>query len=106
MQDIVRLPEKSISAIITAFKQNFAAEDHLWIFGSRVDMQARGGDIDLYIETTITDIDLVIKRKIKMTSNIWHEIGEQKIDIVLNILSLKSDLPIYLVAKTNGVKLA
>jgi hypothetical protein len=40
-----------------------------------------------------------------MISRIWRAVGEHKIDVVLNILSLKSDLPIYAIAKENGVLL-
>lgn len=105
MHDKIRLSEKYTKAIIDAFESNFANSDHLWIFGSRVDLQAKGGDIDLYIETHETDLDKAITNKAKMVSQIWRAVGEQKIDIVLNILSLKSDLPIYSIAKQNGVLL-
>lgn len=105
MHDKVRLPEKYLTAIIKAFESNFSGSDHLWIFGSRVDLQSKGGDIDLYIETNETNIDDVIQKKSKMVSQIWRAVGEQKIDVVLNILSLNSDLPIYTIAKQNGVLL-
>jgi len=101
----VRLPEKYITAIIEAFEGNFDISDHLWIFGSRIDLQAKGGDIDLYIETHETDLDKAIRNKSKMVSQIWRAVGEQKIDVVLNILSLNSDLPIHAIAKQNGVLL-
>jgi len=102
----VRLPKKSLDAIILAFRNTFADTDHLWIFGSRIDLTARGGDIDLYIETSNADIDDVIVRKSKMITSIWRAIGEQKVDVVLNILSLQHNLPIYRLAKDQGVQLA
>ncbi len=105
MHDKVRLSEKYITAIIEAFEGNFDTADHLWVFGSRVDLQAKGGDIDLYIETHETDLDKAIQQKSKMVSQLWRAIGEQKIDVVLNILSLNSDLSIYNIAKQSGVLL-
>ena len=45
----IRLKDYEIVAITDAFKKLFLPQDHLWIFGSRVDMDKRGGDIDLYI---------------------------------------------------------
>jgi hypothetical protein len=46
----IRLPEEDILAIKTVFHQNFHEGDTLWIFGSRVDLAKKGGDIDIYIE--------------------------------------------------------
>lgn len=105
MHDKIRLSEKYITAIIKAFEDNFSISDHLWVFGSRIDLQAKGGDIDLYIETHETDLDRAISKKSKMVSQICRSVGEQKIDVVLNILSLNSDLPIYAIAKQSGVLL-
>jgi hypothetical protein len=52
------------------------------LFGSRVDDSKRGGDIDLYVEPTNRQINLLDAR-----ANLWGELqvqlGEQKIDIVL-----------------------
>lgn len=101
----IRLPTKSVDAIKQAFTETFRSNDHLWIFGSRVNLDSRGGDIDLYIETTEIDIDKAIELKSKFVSKVWRLIGEQKIDIVLNILNLNNDQDIYRIAKADGVKL-
>jgi hypothetical protein len=105
MYDLVRLPKKSIDAIIFAFKQNFAEDDHLWIFGSRVNLQAKGGDIDLYVETPETNVELVYNRKVKFVGDLWKQIGEQKIDVVLRFTRSDLNLAIYQVALKDGVKL-
>lgn len=41
----IHLSEIQVSAICTAFKACFRADDHLWLFGSRVDPTKRGGDM-------------------------------------------------------------
>ncbi len=102
----VRLEPFQCESIIDAFKSCFLIEDSLWIFGSRVNLQARGGDIDLYIETNVTSVDDVYKRESKFIDLVWQKIGEQKIDVVLNLLNLQSQkLPIYDIARNEGVKL-
>lgn len=72
--------------------------ESLWLFGSRIDDKKRGGDIDLYIETHLSTEEAV-KAKFKFLRLIKDEIGEQKIDVVLNVLSLNQHLPIYDIAK-------
>jgi predicted nucleotidyltransferase len=93
-------------AIQKSFRQHFGAEDHLWLFGSRVDDSKRGGDIDLYVETMESDIAQVVKRKIAFVADLWGCIGEQKIDVVLNVLSSPYESPVYRIAKETGVQLA
>ncbi len=101
----VRLKPEYLDVIVTAFKNNFLPTDRLWIFGSRANLQARGGDIDLYIETTDTNSESVYARKSKFISALWKKMGEQKIDVVLNMITDKLSLPIYEVAIKNGVRL-
>lgn len=105
MVDLVRLKQYEIEAIIKTFKKNFASNDHLWIFGSRTNLTARGGDIDLYIETEIPQADLVLSKKGKFVLALYEEIGEQKIDVVINMLTSKVRLPIHDVARQTGVLL-
>jgi len=103
--DRIRLPIATIDAIVKAFTINFEPGDTLWIFGSRVNLAAKGGDIDLYIETNNPKADDVISRKFKMVSAIWRSIGERKIDVVINMLSLNYNLPIHNDARQNGSEL-
>lgn len=100
----VRLKPADLDAIVQAFKRHFSENDSLWIFGSRVDLQARGGDIDLYVETK-TDAKLAVEAKSKFVIDIWKQIGEQKIDVVINLLKDDFYLPIYDIAIKQGVKL-
>jgi hypothetical protein len=51
-QDVIR----------NSFRQCFGGEDHLWLFGSRVNDHKRGGDIDLYVETNL-DTNQAMKSK-------------------------------------------
>lgn len=99
----VRLTNFTIEAIRTAFRENFLKEDHVWLFGSRVDLSQRGGDIDLYIESTIQDARQVAKAKLNFLAKLYMLIGEQKIDVVIKFDD--TDLPIYKIAKQEGRQL-
>lgn len=98
----IRLENSQILTISKAFRACFLPDDHLWIFGSRVDLKKRGGDIDLYIETGMS-VEEANAARIKFLTNLEIELGEQKIDVVLKIGDFY--LPIYDVAKNEGVKL-
>jgi hypothetical protein len=99
----IRLSQQDLDSIRISFKNHFTESCHLWIFGSRVNIDARGGDIDLYVETSLT-ADQVYSKKIDFLVELQDRIGEQKIDVVINQDS-SSHLPIYDVAKKNGIQL-
>ncbi len=99
----MRLSPYQKQAIIASFQKYFSPDDHLWLFGSRVDMSRKGGDIDLYIETKEKNARLILERKISFISAIELAIGEQKIDVVVN--NGEENLLIYQEARLTGVKL-
>ncbi|MCX7338098.1 MAG: nucleotidyltransferase domain-containing protein [Alphaproteobacteria bacterium] len=101
----IRLADWEISAIRTAFSESFPDTDHLWLFGSRIYPEKRGGDIDLYIETTMQDVDDIGKSESKFLFMVEDAIGEQKIDIVIKCVNSDFDLLIYHVARKEGVQL-
>ncbi len=101
---IARISNTDMVAIELAFRKHWLPNDSLWIFGSRVNQSKKGGDIDLYIETSSKNIDDALEMKQKFISDLIDKIGEQKIDVVLSILSLSKHLPIYEVARAEGVK--
>lgn len=105
MNNQIRLTTEEINSIKTIFIKYFSNQDHLWIFGSRVDPTQRGGDIDLYIESNNNSISSILDQKIKFLVDIKNTIGEQKIDVIINIKSLNKDLPIYEEAKNTGIML-
>ena len=101
----MRLRDYELQAIRSAFHQSFARGDQLYLFGSRVDDAKKGGDIDLYIQTTEMDAAKLVEQKLKFLVNLTQLIGEQKIDVVLHRLESSENLPIYKVAQTEGVRL-
>ena len=103
----IRLSEFELSNIISIFENYFSPNDELWIFGSRVDVAAKGGDIDLYIKTKRLDADKINKNKVLYLLDLKSKIGEQKIDIVINNSNYdnSSNLLIYDVAESEGIRL-
>jgi len=80
----VRLENYEIEAIKKCFKEIFK-EGELYIFGSRIDDNKRGGDIDLYIipKEKIIYSELFDK-KIEFLGKLQEKIGEQKIDVIIS----------------------
>lgn len=78
----MRLSEFEIDSIKNMAEQHFGKDVQVYLFGSRVNNQKRGGDIDLFIRTS-QDITLTTRAKIEFVSNLIERIGEQKIDVVL-----------------------
>lgn len=64
-----------------AFKESFE-EGKVYLFGSRVDDDKRGGDIDLYLVPHKKFQD-ERDRKIKFLVKLDLYIGEQKIDVIV-----------------------
>lgn len=94
----MRLSTEEVQAIITSFQATYGAEDHIWLFGSRTDDQKKGGDIDLYIETNLA-MGEATEAEYQFLHLLETEIGEQKIDIVLNILQLNQKVPLFNIAR-------
>jgi predicted nucleotidyltransferase len=49
----VRLEPQQVVAIREVVKANFGPDARVWLFGSRADDSLQGGDIDLYVETSL-----------------------------------------------------
>ncbi len=97
--------EEKLDIIRTSFKKHFDIEDNLWVFGSRVDEEKRGGDLDFYVETHQHPSN-ALKSKLAFVNDLWRSFGDQKIDVILNLLTVSLSLPIHSVAKQTGVQIA
>lgn len=53
------------------------------LFGSRLDDNRRGGDIDLLVATDLAPAEAA-RRRIDLLADLWLALGERKIDIVLD----------------------
>ena len=101
----MRLTELQTDAICNGVKKNFGFASRAWLFGSRVDEQRMGGDIDLYVEPEIQDPDELVVAKLHFLLELHRKLGEQKIDVVIRRAAFKEELPIYRVAKETGIRL-
>jgi hypothetical protein len=99
----IRLDPKDVEIIKNCFLRNFSRNDHLWIFGSRVDLNQRRGDIDLYVEVKSFDFDRVYRARSEFWIDLQDELGGQKLDIVIK--DPRKNLKIYEEARVSGVKL-
>jgi uncharacterized protein len=79
--------------------QNFGAATKVWLFGSRVDDSRRGGDVDLYVETSNVG-NFLAKLRCKMA---LEELLDLSVDLIVR--DPGKDDPIYAIAKKKGVQL-
>lgn len=75
----------------------------VWLFGSRVDETALGGDIDLLVEMS-NPVSERVRLASELVANLQLAMGEQKIDLIL-IDPASSLQPIHQIAKSQGVEL-
>jgi predicted nucleotidyltransferase len=77
----MRLTPLQVEIIQNAIVEHFGKQTKAWLFGSRVDDHARGGDIDLYIESNIEDAAQIFDFKLNFLIDLHKKLGNQKIDI-------------------------
>jgi predicted nucleotidyltransferase len=94
----MRLSKEEIDTIKFLAKKYFDT-DKVYIFGSRVDDDKKGGDIDIYIET---DLKKTLNAKLAFLRDFELKFGLQKIDLIVNNNTFYH--PIFEIAK-KGVKI-
>lgn len=101
----MRLTEKQKNNIINTFVTVFDKLDaELWLFGSRVNDDKLGGDIDLLIKC-YKGYNELLELKEKYDFLLQKKIGPRKIDIVLEYEPNCNTQPIIINAKKHGVLL-
>ena len=73
----------------------------VFVFGSRTDMMQKGGDIDIYIQTTKKEA--ILKAKLAFLREFEKRFGEQKVDLLVDNGSKKKT--IFEIARKEGVLL-
>jgi len=78
----MRLTSSEAQTIAGLARERFGSQTRVFLFGSRTDDAARGGDIDLYIETTL-DTPAALRARMSFAAALFRALGDQKIDIVV-----------------------
>ncbi|WP_302560968.1 nucleotidyltransferase domain-containing protein [Phocaeicola sartorii] len=95
----MRLQPKEIQTIIQVAKEIYGESVKVYLFGSRLDDEKRGGDIDLLIRSTGEKKGVLAR--IRMAARLKMLLGDQKIDIIGD----HEDSPVVQEALKNGIQL-
>lgn len=87
----MRISEFEIESIKNLAHRHFGKDVQVFLFGSRVQNQKRGGDIDLFISNSNGE-KLKIRAKINFITDLVLQIGEQKIDVILDNPAIKNSV--------------
>lgn len=78
----VRLSAQEIERIRATAERLFGEGARVWLFGSRVDEAAKGGDIDLLVETAQI-LPNRVASAVRFASELQLQLGERKIDVIV-----------------------
>ena len=95
----MRLSVDKIKSVKRLSLKLFNSSD-VYLFGSRTDDSLKGGDIDLYIQTSKKED--ILKSKIVFLREFEKEFGEQKVDLLIDNQTVHKD--IFEIAK-KGIRL-
>ena len=96
------ISEEMAKSLVALAREHIADNAKVWLFGSRVRDDAKGGDIDIMIEAS--SIENTLQRKIRFQlafEDIW---GEQKLDVLLHDTE-RDDQPIHEIVRREGILL-
>lgn len=99
----MRLTQEQAQITKNTVARVLGAESRVWLFGSRVNDDLRGGDIDLLVET-----DAKFPNRAKVLCDLYgaliFALGDRKLDVLLKD-GRTADAPIFNIAKRTGVPL-
>lgn len=99
----MRLTREQVAAIRQTATEVFGDEVGVWLFGSRVDDDKRGGDVDLLLSPVKFEAQQQLLRKIRFLSRLERRLGERKVDVVIETPG--DTRPIVRMAHQTGVRL-
>lgn len=99
----MRLTAAQIAMIRESVVQLVGSSAHIWLFGSRVRDDARGGDVDLLLE-----LDEAVAEPAQLSARLAARVSRamhgRKVDVLIKAPNLKV-LPIHAAAQTEGIRL-
>jgi predicted nucleotidyltransferase len=99
----MRLSPDQVHAIVAATQELAGAGARVRLFGSRVNDQLRGGDIDLLVECP-RPVARPVWLAAQITARLQRSLGERKIDVL--VVDPTTELePVHRVARAEGMLL-
>jgi len=98
----MRLTQYEIACIKVSAGRHFGSKAEIFLFGSRIDDSARGGDIDLFIKAESGMLNS--RNRIAFITDLIMKFGERRIDVVLDNEKRRTDQFFKTIEKT-AVKL-
>ena len=99
----MRLTPHEVDHIRRIAARIYGDDVQVFLFGSRTDDTARGGDIDLLIDTPRTEL-MTYDNRITFLVDVKKAIGDRKIDVLYNKPE-RQDEPIIIHAQKTGIPL-
>ena len=99
----MRLTSEQIQAIRTGVAQVAGQGAQVWLFGSRLHDQARGGDVDLLLELD-APVDELAQLSARLSVRISRAMHGRKVDVVVKVPNLMH-MPIHTIAMQEGIRL-
>ena len=100
----MRLSNTTIDTIIKYARDYFGNDSEVFLFGSRVNDNLKGGDIDLLVKTNIPSKEH-LNTKLKFLTKLNITLGLQKIDVIVHPKNVKDKRDIVRIAEINGKKI-
>ena len=101
----MRLTAQQQATVRATVLETFGSGAQVRLFGSRADDNRRGGDIDLLVTTPERDVQVLMRAEIALLTKLQNQLGEQKIDLLLDYPSRKVRPPILGIALQTGILL-
>lgn len=99
----MRLTQHTCDIIRQTVRELFGPGATVSLFGSRVDDSARGGDIDLLVETS-TVVENQASAASRLAARLQMQLGDQRIDVLL-LDPVTREQPIHSIARETGIRL-
>ncbi len=100
----MRITDEQRYAVVEEIRRTFGTRSRIWLFGSRADDHARGGDVDLYVEAEMLPRAGRALEKLDAVVALERIFDDQSVDLIVRY-SGDPEQPIHRIARSSGVPL-
>ena len=81
----MRMTADQVQVLLQAVRRHFGARARVWVFGSRLDDRARGGDFDVMVGCDDLDADALVDARLALLADLHATAAfeDERIDVVL-----------------------